>query len=249
MLKKAKILFSILFFILLCSCSITRAHPGIVNPPTKSFVKIFHTIDIYSCVDEKDKRCPIGTRISSGSGMAINVINRIPTVITAGHVCDIGPTDKIKSFNQTVEVQDYESKIHQAYPVLISHNNRKGEPDACLLFVPTLKIKLIKVSLNEPKIGEELYYIGAPLGIYHPPNPLIFKGIFSGNIDPSTSQITAPAAGGASGSAVLNAKNEIVGIIWGTNLHFYNSSVMVSYTSFVDFIKKGKRKLQSLSNN
>lgn len=241
--KNTQILLTILSFIILCSCTTIQAHSNISNPPTKSFVKIFHRIDIYSCVDEKDKNCPIGSRLSSGSGMAIKVIHGIPTVITAGHVCDVGPTDKIKSFNQTVEVLDYQSNIHQAYPILISHNNQKGAPDACLLFVPTLKLKLITISIVEPKVGDDLYYIGAPLGIYHPPNPLIFRGVFSGGINPSTAQITAPAMGGASGSAVFNMKNEIVGVIWGTNVHFNNASVMTSYTSFKKFIEDGRKKL------
>jgi hypothetical protein len=247
MLKKTKILSSILFFILFCSCTTIKAHSSISNPPTQSFVKIYHRIDIYSCIDEADKNCPVGTRLSSGSGMAIRVIRGIPTVITAGHVCDIGPTEKIKSFTQTVEVLDYQAKVHQAYPILINHNNGKGSPDACMLFVPTLKVKLVTVSLREPKIGQDLYYIGAPLGIYHPPNPLIFRGVFSGDINPSTAQITAPAIGGASGSAVFNMKNEAVGIIWGANLTFQNSSVMTSFSSFQTFVENSRKKLISFS--
>ena len=248
MLKKVKILSSILFFILFCGCNnIQQAHSAIQNPPTRSFVKIYHRIDIKSCVDKKDKNCPIGVRVSSGSGMSIKVVAGIPTVITAGHVCDVGPTEKIKNFTQTVEILDYQANLHQAYPILIKQNNSKGSPDACLLYVPTLKVPQVKISLIPPKIGEDLYYIGAPAGIYHPPNPLIFRGIFSGDINPSTAQITAPAMGGASGAAILNMKNEVVGIIWGVNVRFHNSSVMTSFSSFVVFLKEGEKKIISFS--
>lgn len=246
MLQKIKFFFIITNFIVLSGCQSSRAH-SIKNPPTKSFVKIIHTININSCVDPKDKMCPIGQRVSAGSGMSIHVMRNIATVITAGHVCDVGPTKKIKEFVQTVEVIDYDSNVHQAYPILVSHNNHKGKPDACLLYVPTLTIPQVKISVTPPKIGQELYYIGAPLGIYNPPNPLMFKGIFSGNMDPSTGQITAPAIGGSSGSAVLDYNNKVMGVIWGANIHFHNSSVMTSYKSFKDFIQKARNKLKYLS--
>ena len=245
MLEKIKILSIILFIVLIGGCTTIQAN-SITNPPTNNFVKIIHSINIISCADPDDKRCPIGERYSTGSGMAIFLMPNITTVITAGHVCDVGPTNKIKSFSQTVEVLDSKNMTHQAYPILISHNNQKGSIDACLLYVPTLELKGSRVSSTSPKIGEELYYIGAPLGIYHPPNPLIFKGIFSGDINPSTSQITAPAAGGASGSAILNMRNEVVGIIWGTKIHFNNASVMTNPRSFRIFLKNGKRKLKDL---
>lgn len=246
MLKKFKILLSISYFILFCSCGTIQAQ-SIRNPPTKDFVKILHRINIISCTNPKDTKCPIGARLSSGSGLNISLIPGLATVITAGHVCDIGPTNKIKEYNQTVEVIDYKAKLHQAYPILISHNDQRGAPDACLLYVPTLKTKGAQISQVPPKIGEDLYYIGAPLGIYHAPNPLIFKGVFSGDINRSTSQITAPAMGGSSGSAVLNLNNKVVGIIWGTNIHFHNASVMSNYDSFLKFIEKGRRKLLWLS--
>ena len=244
MLEKIKILLIISSLVLFGGCTTIKAK-GINNPPTKNFVKIIHTINIVSCSDPKDKKCPIGERFSSGSGMAIFLLPNITTVITAGHVCDVNPTEKIKNFSQTVEVLDSENKIHQAYPILISHNNQKGSIDACLLYVPSLDLKGSKANFKNPKIGEELYYIGAPMGIYHPPNPLIFKGIFSGDINPSTSQITAPATGGASGSAVLNMDNEVVGVIWGTKLHFNNASVMTNPKAFRLFLKNGKNKLKS----
>ena len=179
--------------------------------------------------------------------MAIKILNDIPTVITAGHVCDVGPSEKIEKYIQTVEVLDHNSTIHQAWPLLISHNDSNGKPDACLLFVPTLKVKLIKIEKRKPTIGEDLYYIGAPAGIYSPPNPLMFKGVFSGDLNGSTAQITVPATGGSSGAAVLNLKNNIVGIIWGTNLRFNHATVMTSHKSFMEFIKNGKQRLLSFS--
>lgn len=248
MLEKIKILPIILFILVFCGCTPTKAS-SIRNPPTKSFVKIIHTINIISCSDPNDKNCPIGVSTRSGSGISVYLVPNITTIVTAGHVCDIGPTDKIKSYNQTVEVLDFQNRVHQAYPVLISHNNQKGAIDGCILYVPSLEVPGVKLSNSIPLVGEDLYYIGAPMGIYHAPNPLIFKGVYSGDINPSTSQITAPAMGGASGSGILNMRNEIVGVIWGTNLHFNHTSVMTNPKSFRLFLNKGKKKLLSFMKN
>jgi len=239
---KANILLGFLI-LLLSGCSVSTSYGHIRNPPTKSFVKILHTIEVKSCSDPKDKNCPLGVHARSGSGMAIKLINGHMTVLTAGHVCDAGPTKALKEYNQTVMVVDHNSDIHQAWPILISQNNSKGAPDACILYVPTLNVKQVIFSRKKPNIGEELYYIGAPLGIYHPPNALIFKGIYSGKANASTALITAPAIGGSSGSAVINMKNEIVGLIWGSNLRFPHASVMTNHRAFILFLDAAKKKL------
>ena len=236
---KTNILILLISFLLL-GCVPAGMSNKIINPPTKSFVKIIHQINIISCTDKSDKKCPLGRRVSSGSGMGIELVPGFMTVITAGHVCDVGVTNAIEKYSQFVEVIDHNATVHQAWPVLWSHNNQKGDIDACVLWVPSLNIKQVRVSQITPKIGEEIYYIGAPGGVYHPPTVPIFKGIYSGVIDPSSAMITAPAAGGASGAAVLNYKNEIIGVVWGVNLRFNHITSMTNHRSFLLFIKKCK---------
>ena len=239
MTLKNKILLS-LFIFLFYSCSASTVNSKIINPPTKSFVQVFHTADIISCTKADDPKCPIGMFRSTGSGMAIDVIPKTMTVITAGHVCDSRPTDKIDKIIQTIEVLDHEKNIHQAWPIMITHTDNKESSDLCLLWVPTLKVKKIKFSTLQPRIGQELYYIGAPVGIYHPPTVPIIRGTFSGDVDLNSSMITAPAIGGSSGSAVLNFDNRIVGIIWGSNLSFHHVSLMTKHKVFKTFLENAR---------
>ena len=90
--KKA---FLICLSIMCLGCTVTRVSSKPETFPTKSFVKIFHTMKVKSCKDKKDPKCPIGEYNSLGSGMAVNVFSNTMTVLTAGHVCDSQPTDKI----------------------------------------------------------------------------------------------------------------------------------------------------------
>jgi hypothetical protein len=241
-----KYIIAIIFSCLLVGCVARPVHGNQINkPPTKSFVKIYHKIQVISCADPKDKKCPIGISSSTGSGIVINLIKNETTVLTAGHVCDVGPTKAISQFSQTVEVLDFRAQIHQAWPILVSRNNGAGNPDACLLWVPTLVgIDGVRLSRVAPVAGQDLYYIGAPAGAYHPPVALIFRAVFAGPIDASSSLISAPVMGGASGSGIFNLKNKLVGIIWGVNPQFHHISTTVRYRSLVVFLNLAKFKFK-----
>tara|TARA_R100001510_G_scaffold38072_1_gene34448 strand:+ start:27030 stop:27800 length:771 start_codon:yes stop_codon:yes gene_type:complete len=246
-----KYIFAIIFSCLLIGCTVTPVQgKQIKEPPTESFVKVYHKIHVVSCADPKDKSCPVGISVSTGSGITIDLIKNETTILTAGHVCDVGPTRAISEFSQTVEVLDFRAQIHQAWPILISKNNGAGAPDACLLWVPTLvNIKKVKLSKKPPLKGEELYYIGAPAGVYHPPVALIFKGIFAGPIDASTSLMTVPVMGGASGSGVFNFDNKLVGLVWGVNPKFHHISTIVRYRSLIVFLNLAKVKFKNVDSS
>ena len=227
------------------SCAVSRVNSEILDPPTRSYVKVVNKINIVSCTDPKDKKCPIGLKMSAGSGIAIDLIPNETIVLTAGHVCEIKVTKAIKEHRQTVEVIDHEANIHSAWPLLISHNNTKGEIDACLLWVPSLKVKKVKISRKGPRIGQELYYIGSPAGIYHPPTVLMLKGVYSGPIDKSSAIWSAATIGGSSGSAVLNLDNEVIGVIWGAHPRFHHASIMTEYKAFLLFLISGLEKFKN----
>lgn len=222
----------------------TRVNSKPEKPPTKSFLKIINSTEVKSCVNKRDNNCPIGIHYQSGSGVAINILPGRNTVLTAGHVCDTRPTVAIKEVNQTLHVIDHKANIHQAWPILVSHNNQKGSSDLCLLWVPTLDVEGLNVSFKPPFVGQRVTYMGAPAGVYHPPVVPIFSGTWSGNIDASSALVTVPAMGGSSGSGILNDKNEILGVLWGANARFNHISVMSNHKSFLHFIRSGRKILR-----
>lgn len=225
----------------LYSCAVSRVSSGAINLPTKSFVKILHKTTIKSCQDQDNPRCPIGDYGQTGSGMAIELFKGQMTVLTAGHVCDSQPETRIiKEYTQSVQVLDYKNNKHQAWPVHISFDDQVSQGDLCLLWVPTLDVKKVKISIFKPKVGDELYYIGSPLGIFHPPTVPIFKGIYSGKISGSAAMVTFPAIGGSSGAAVFDKNSRIVGVVFAANVPFHHISIITTHESLKLFLNKAK---------
>ena len=238
MRHKRNIIFIFLSF-LLCNCTYSHANKKNNQLPVRSFVKILSTIEIIEC-KKKSTKCRPGVFAHSGSGMAIEIksLKDQMTVITAGHVCSSLNYAEIKHSIETVQVLDHKNNLHQAWPIKISFDNQKDKADLCALWVPTLNVKKIKISHKGPSVGDELFYIGAPVGVYHPPTAPIFKGIYSGTISPTSAITTFPAIGGSSGAAVLNSQHKIVGIVFAANIQFHHISLITSHDKFIDFLNE-----------
>ncbi len=236
MSQKSTLLFTLLTFLLLSCTTINLERK--VNPPLNSFVKIYHTVEIIECTEPFKSRCPVGEYLSMGSGTVMNVIENQTIAITAGHVCNSQvDEEKISNFQEQVVVQDYRGIKHQAHVILSSHDDSKGEVDMCALWVPTLKTKGVDFSSFRPMPGQELYYMGAPEGIYHPPVVPLLTGLYSGQIDASNALISIPATGGSSGSAVMDMNNRVVGILWAAH-SFHHVSIMTNWDASALFLWK-----------
>lgn len=237
MVRKSTILFTLLFTLLL-SCT-TLNQQTKLKPPNQSYVKINLGLWIKSCKEKFKSECPDPQfRFESmGSGMVIELIKDETIVLTAGHVChaDIDP-EKIESYEEELTVTDFLGRVHQAHVINSSKDNGKGNIDICAIWVPTLRTDGVKISHYPPKVGQELYYIGSPMGVFHPPTVPIFTGIYSGKIDMSNSMVTIPAVGGSSGSAVMDLNNRIVGVLWAAH-QFHHISVVTNWENTILFLK------------
>lgn len=234
MLRKSKILLT-LFLPLFFSCTPIDLQRKVI-PPFKSYVKVYHTIKISDCTKEFKSKCPTGEYLSLGSGMILELIPGETTVITAGHVCESDvDKEKIVSYTESVYVVDHAGREHNSYVIKSSPDDGKGSVDMCALWVPTLKEEGIRFSSYRPRAGQELYYVGSPAGIYHPPVAPILTGIYSGQIDASNALISIPAVGGSSGSAVMDLNNRMVGVLWAAH-SFQSVSIMTNWDASAIFL-------------
>ena len=78
---------------------------------------------------------------------------------------------------------------------------------------------------------------------FHPPTMPIFEGRYSGRTSSINSMVTIPAVGGSSGSAILNDKMELVGILFATHPMFNIVTLSSSYESTAVFMNKGFKKI------
>lgn len=236
-----------IFSITLFSCNAHQISTGIKSPPVDYFVKIFKEIEITRCPKNNPdkKKCEKKGFVSTGSGLIIKISESKRVVLSAGHVCrDFSILEEDREFNyhwvETVMLMDRDKGLHQGH-VILAKPGDASTPDLCTLFSPTLesrfKIKSnIRLSYRPPKIGEDIYYIGAPRGIFHPPTSLIIKGVFSGNIDRFTALTSAPAAPGSSGSVVLSMNNRVYGVLFAVHPQFPVASVITSHEETKNFI-------------
>ena len=258
MWKKSNKLLFLLSMLLMFSCNAIHKY-SIKKPPIESFVKVYHYTEITVCDKKENKNCVKNRYARTGSGVVANIDSRYFTVITAGHVCGdsaslpfVLPEQSVVSSRiNTIEILDYKGTTHQAYIILSSLDNMKGSPDMCTLWVPTLReagISKLRLSRQAPKVGQELFYMGAPAGVYHPPTVPIFKGIFSGTINASSALISVPAFAGASGSAILTMNNEIVGTLWAVHPRFHHITIVSNYEATRLFFNASKKILIKFNN-
>ena len=167
-------------------------------------------------------------------------------MLTAGHVCNMPIHPKVTKFSRSVEVEDINGSIHQAWVILSSLTNSKGSPDMCVLWVPSLEGPSVQFSKKAPKAGDFVYYIGSPAGVFHPPTAPIFSGHYSGNVDASTSMSSVPAMGGSSGSSLLSNEGKVIGVIWAVHPKFHHVTLSSSYKASKSFLDAAKKKLKDM---
>jgi hypothetical protein len=236
-----KEVFIILFFTLSFSTS-CYSSTKLDKIPIKSFAKIYQNIEIIKC-KPKSNICKERSFTSIGSGSIVKKEQNKMHILTAGHVCDVPEwsddiAKEILQAQNRMVVQLYDNSFHEA-KILASTNVNITRIDLCILEIlhSDEKIEPLKVSKKPPKVGDRVYSMAAPAGIYHPPTVPIFDGIYSGPMpDGKNAMTTIPAVGGSSGAVVLNSKLEIISVLFATHPAFTHSSLVNSYENTKNFI-------------
>ena len=174
----------------------------------------------------------------TGSGGVIWQGDDSTVVITAAHVCNLKHTVmSIKEREEKPENVKHAMKIldrkNRAYPV-ISYV-AAVEFDACLVHISKMTgAAAIPFAKKDPKIGEIIYNIASPLGIYSDAGSPMFTGYYSGDFkfkdisDNEMSLFSLPAAPGSSGSMLLNKNMEIVGVVSAVYTRFHHLTISPS---------------------
>lgn len=118
--------------------------------------------------------------------------------VTAGHVCSPGAM-----YTVVHDEREYAAAV-LAY---------SDEPDLCTLVTfGSVNAAPVRLATEAPEVGDELCYTGNPLGIMSAGVRPIFCGKMAG-YGLGKQFLAAPGMSGASGSAVVNAQGEVVGVL------------------------------------
>lgn len=181
------------------------------------FVEVSH---INVCLEAKD--CTPSFVQLSGSGFLVNHERNGMFAITAAHSCDAPFKDALTS----IQVTSYEGHKKEAYVV-----DSLPQFDICILYIPKMEGVALHIADEPPLVGDPVFTISAPLGIFSAGASLLFKGYYSGNMSNGIAGYTIPSAAGSSGSPILNEDGEVIGMTSAKMLRFENFCISPSYDS------------------
>jgi len=218
--------------------------------PRKGYVFVHRTINYKSCkpgppvtTKEKGKKvvksttiCEHGQSMSVGSGFVVDKFYKGSYIMTAAHVCLEQTVPKHITIKENkLKVQALmDTRYYKAQLIGYDH-----DIDACILFVEDLThdIEIVKMADEPPVPGDKVYNIASPYGIHAVDMVPIFEGrhVGTGSVK---SYYTFTAAGGSSGSMILNADGELIGLLHSVYIHLGEVAVGVEYYSLKQFMER-----------
>jgi S1-C subfamily serine protease len=219
------------------SCCTTR--PARINnvPPSiyHSFVKIYTEVYAKRCTGESCERAQINA--FSGSGVAVLNPQEGTLILTAEHICNrLNQTKSVSNYTISfhMKIIDYRGNSYENIKMIDS----QPEHDICLMLIEEGFLPTVPISQQAPRIGEHVYNIAAPLGIFNKGMVPTFDGFYSGNTTSGSSLYTIPVQGGSSGSPIFNDRFQLIGIVHSKFGGIENISLSVSFSILYNFLQK-----------
>ena len=219
-----KIIFILIFLSLTSSSAITILEKPVFFHGT--FLKIEKSVKITVCSPKNHNFCIIKEYESSASSFLIEHKKDKSYIMTSAHVCmtDYGNLVHLPGFRADETFYGLTEKMEKHLYFIETVDK---ESDLCIVSTKRFKGKPFKIARKNPKRGEKIYNIAAPLGVFEKNLVPLFEGYFTGQVYGRT-VLTLPATGGSSGSPVLNEDGKVVGVVSAVMRNFHH--VVVSST-------------------
>ena len=211
--------------LLLSSCSFTNFFTqNLLDQKRKSFVGLTKTIF-------SPKKQMVG--MASASGTVVGHHKGKSYILTARHFCD----EETKGY---IDVIDAHTQKMESVETKILAKSRKF--DACILESPKLPVKAIPMANFKPNIGEKVYNLAAPQGVFGEDLVMLFEGFYSGVLksdglhNPDADIYSLPANPGSSGSPILNSRGMLIGMVWAIHSRFHHITLSVPFNALKVFV-------------
>jgi len=173
---------------------------------------------------------------SSASGVVFKKGKDRNYVLTAEHFCNakVQFEDSLPEnfFNNIIQVQDISGEVWDTQLIYYDPSY-----DLCLLATDKKITKEIKFAKSMPEIGEKVFAISAPMGLYAKNVSLHFEGLFSGCDVNKMCFFSIPAVGGSSGSLVYNKDGKVISMIQMAVVNFHSLSMGVDISQIRNFLE------------
>ena len=180
-----------------------------------------------------------------GSGVAVAHDSGDTIILTASHVCDGYATQPVDGSVLYRDMAVYSLAGKKYSGKIIKQHS---EHDLCAVRVSGVSIPLMGIASEMPAPGEKVYNFAAPLGIFSPGMAPIFDGYYSGDVKSrGLSAYTVPSRSGSSGSAVLDSKGHLIGMIVLARKDLENFGLSPTLSQIQSFMKELRQELAGAS--
>jgi len=214
--------------LLLSSCAFTNLFTkNLLDQRRHSFIGL--TKMIFTADEQKQM---VG--MSSASGAVIGHNKDKSYILTARHFCD-------GEGKQWIDV--FHAHTQKAESVVVKVLAKHKKMDACILEGPRLNVKKLHMAGSKPEIGEKVYNLAAPQGIFGEDLVMLYEGFFSGVlkgdglINPDADIYSLPANPGSSGSPIIDGRGKLIGMVFAIHSRFHHITLSVPYQGIKDFIE------------
>ena len=224
----------LLIFSTLNSCTFTSRHRKDVFFKG-TFLKIEKKISLTVCHPLKPSQCITKRFESSASSFLIIHKDKKSYLMTAAHVChnDYGKLVSYPGFKTQQEFYGLTLKMKKHYYKVEAMDFAS---DLCIVSTDRFEGIPYKIAKKLPDMGEQVYNIAAPAGIFEENLVPLFKGMYSGGAH-SRKVYTLPATGGSSGSPILNRQGHVIGVVSAVTKNFKNIVISPTLKQIKNIIK------------
>ena len=173
--------------------------------------------------------------MSTASGAVVGHHEGSTYILTARHFCD----EEAKGYIDVI--QAHTQKLNTTNTEVVA---KSKQMDACILKSDRINVRELKMANFKPEIGEKVYNLAAPQGLFGKDLVMLFEGFFSGvlegdgMINPDADIYSLPANPGSSGSPIINSRGMLVGMVWAIHSRFHHITLSVPFDGLKAFIKK-----------
>ena len=253
-------IFTMLFVFTACSSCVTISHffgeGNLFRNKRRSFIKIntLTKIAIIKTSSTSPDKVVEDYRLemsSTASGVIVGHYNDTTLVATSAHVCSMRFGRQINHFVPGFNEKDpnWHFMERPFFVLKLDYGS-----DLCMMVSRKISMPSIQVSKHEPVIGEKYYNIAAPKGIWGPKVVPLLEGRFLGHVkSPFTGEhsymFSIPASGGSSGSPIINAYGQMVGLLHSAYGSFEHISMAATNKQLEKLLSSSYMKLKKQYNN